>query len=175
MPDSSDILTAFREELITAGLVRRPGVAGPLHPAHIERRGGTPAPGEGEGDEVDPLLVIGIRGSTELAEATGYEAAQRRRLIIDVLYRPSAAKANAQAAVHELMALDAGIRARLFRPETNYGYGFELGGGTPIAGGGVTAPIWTHQAALWGGLGKIGAGPGGTDDHLAKYMIECAP
>lgn len=168
MADDSAILTAFREELLLAGLVRRPGDAGPLHPAHVERHGGTPAPGEGEGNEVDNVLTIGIRSSGELAEANGYDAAQRRRLVIDVLYRPASS-----AATRALMAIDAGIRARLFRPQTNYGYGFMLGGGTPIAGGGVTAPLFVHQAALWGGLGKLGAGAGQTDDHIAKYLIEC--
>ena len=159
MPDDVALLSAFREELIATGLIRRPGDAGAAHPAHIERQGGTPAPGEGEGAEVDDLLVIGLRASGELAEGTGYEAAQRRRLVIDVLYR-----VGSSAGVREAMAVDAAIRARLFRPETNYGYGFVLGG--------PASPAFVHQAALWGGLSLIG---GGSEDRLAKYLLEAAP
>ena len=161
MPDDSAILTAFREELLAAGLVRRPGDAGALPPAHGERRGGTPAPGEGEGTEVHADLVIGIRASGELAEGTGYETAQRRRLVVDVTYRSAGAAGSKLA-----FSVDAGIRARLFRPETNYGYGFMLG---------TAAAIFAHQVALFGGLGLIGENEQGVTDRLAKYVIECAP
>lgn len=161
MPDDSAILTAFRAELLEAGLVRRPGDAGPLPPAHVERKGGTPAPGEGEGAEVGAELVVGIRASGELAEGTGYEAAQRRRLVIDILYR-----ASSSAGARATMALDAAVRARLFRPATNYGYGFTL---AP-----ASAPLFVFEAAMFGGLGLIGE-EAGVVDRLAKYLIECAP
>jgi hypothetical protein len=163
MPDDSAILSSFRAELLEAGLVRRPAdnPAGGLHPAHVERRGGTPAPGEGEGNEVDAVLVIGIRASGDVTPANNYAAAQSRELVIDVIYR-SAGNAGDRAA----MALDAAIRARLIRPETNYGYGFIL---AP-----ATAPLVVHQAALFGGLGLV-SDDAGVVDRVAKYVIECAP
>lgn len=163
MPDDSAILTAFRAELLEAGLVRRPGDAGPLTPMHVERAGGVPAPGEGEGAEVAANLVAGIRASGELAEVTGYDAAQRRRLVVDVIYR-SASSAGSKAA----MSLDAGIRSRLFRPATNYGYGFTLAPATPAAS------LFVFEAAMFGGIGLIGE-EAGVIDRVAKYVIECAP
>lgn len=160
MPDNADILTAFREELIEAGLVRRPSEAGAEYPMHIEPRDGAPAPGEREAVEDHATLVVSIFASGELGETT-YDAATRRRLVIDVRYR-----SGSNAALREAMALDAAIRARLIRQATNYGYGFVMGS---------AAPVYVHQAALFGGFGALGRGRDVAFDHVAKWVIETAP
>lgn len=160
MPDAGAILTAFREELIAAGLVRRPSDAGALPPAHIEPLEGAVAPGDRHGTENDDELVISLFHSGDLSE-TNYDAALRRRTVIDVRYRTPS-----NAGERRIMALDAAIRARLISPATNYGYGFIIG---------TAAPLNVYQAALWGGLGPVQRGAGIGLDLLAKYLIECAP
>lgn len=160
MPDQSAILAAFREELVTANLVRKPSSAGALPPLHIEPRGGAPAPGEREGIEDDANLVLSLFASGELSE-DNFDAVTRRRLVIDVRYR-----AASSAAERSAMALDAAIRGLLIRPDTNYGFGFELGS---------ASLIFVHQAALFGGLGPIERGEGLPFTLGAKWMIECAP
>lgn len=159
--DAGAVLTAFREELIAAGLVRRPSAAGAQPPAHIEPLEGAVAPGDRSGVEDDGELVVSLFHSGDLSEATGYDAATRRRTVIDVRYRTPT-----NAGERRAMALDAGIRGRLIRPETNYGYGFELG---------TAGALWVAQAALWGGLGPISRGAGTGLDLVAKYLIETAP
>lgn len=161
MPDAGAVLTAFREELVAAGLVRRPSEAGAAPPAHIEPLEGAVAPGDRAAPENDAELVVSIFHSGDLSEPNGYEAAQRRRTVIDVRYR-----ASTNAGERRIMALDGAIRARLINPATNYGYGFVIG---------TAAPLSVYQAALWGGLGLVQRGAGVGLDFVAKYLIECAP
>lgn len=67
------LLEAMRDHLITAGVVRKPAVAGALPPLWLEPRNGTPAPGEGNSPVgVDPDLVIG-------AEMSGGTVSQRHQ------------------------------------------------------------------------------------------------
>lgn len=167
MSDVARILAAFREDLIAAGLGRRPSTAGDPegnpYPFVIEPRDGAPAPGELSDEDFDHAeLVVSLFHGGDLAEATGYDAAQRRRATIDVRYRSAD-----NAAMREAMALDAAIRARLFTPARNYGYGFVLGG--------PESPVWVHQAALWGGLGPLGRGREVAYDQVAKYLFEVDP
>jgi hypothetical protein len=52
------LLNALRDELISAGLVRKPAIAGPLPPMWLARKMGTPGPGEGANPvEVGDTLV----------------------------------------------------------------------------------------------------------------------
>lgn len=161
MADAAEILTAFREDLIELELVRRPSEAGPRPPMHVEPVEGAPGPGEREGIEDDAGLVVSLFNGGELGEGTGYEAAIRRRQVVDVRYR---GKDN--AAVRRIFALDAAIRASLVTPARNYGYGFELG---------TAAPVFVHQAAVWGGLGPLGRGRDTGFDFVAKYLLEVNP
>lgn len=161
MPDAAAILTAFREDLIALDLVRRPSDAGARPPMHVEPKEGAPGPGEREGIEDDPAVVLSIFNGGELGEGTGYEAALRRRAVVDVRYR-----AADNAAVRRVFALDAAIRASLVTPARNYGYGFMLG---------TAAPVFVHQAAIWGGLGPLGRGRDVGFDFVAKYLLEVAP
>lgn len=158
MPNVNTILTEFRVALIAAGLVRAasddsaPMAARP--PMVIMPVDGAPAPGEDE-DILDTGLVLSLIHGGDLSEATGYDAAQRRRSVIDIRYR---SKLNAD--LREAMALDASIVSLLIKPETNYGYGFNLGG------------MFVHQAAIWGGFSPIGSSAGQGFDHVAKFLIE---
>lgn len=54
----SDLLTAFRDHLIEADLVRDPLEAGDLPPLFLELRGGAPGPGDLKPPENHPDLVI---------------------------------------------------------------------------------------------------------------------
>lgn len=163
MADDSAVLTAFREELIAANLVRRPSESTPAgkRPMFISPAEGARAPGDGEGTELDNVLVVSIFAGGDLSEATGFDAAIQRRTTIDVHYR-----AATSAGERELMALDAAIRKRLIRPETNYGYGFVMGS---------AAPVFVQQAGVWGGLGPVSRAPGFGVDYVAKYLIAVAP
>jgi hypothetical protein len=54
------LLTALRDHLVTAGIVRDPSAAGPLPPFWREPKLGTPAPGEGNNPtEVGTDIVVG--------------------------------------------------------------------------------------------------------------------
>lgn len=63
-PISSRVLTQARAELISAGVVRDPRVAGDVDglppPAWIEPRGGSPDPGDKTGDEDSTEAVVSI-------------------------------------------------------------------------------------------------------------------
>lgn len=82
------LLTAFRDHLVTAGLVRKPAVAGAAPPLWLEPKLGVPAPGEarsGNATEVDQDLVLG-------AFITGGFAPQpfgswHRRPIVEIRFR----------------------------------------------------------------------------------------
>lgn len=65
----TDLLTTFRAHLINEGLVRNPGVAGPLPPAWLDPLKGVPGPGEGTGVQVGATIVVG------LSTAGGFPAA----------------------------------------------------------------------------------------------------
>lgn len=160
MPDNSAILTAFREELIAATLVRRPSDAGAGVPCHVEPLGGPPAPGEREGEEDHPTLVVTLLDAGTWGE-DNYSAGGRRRMTVDVHSR-----AATSAALREAMALEAAIVGRLIRPETNYGYGFTLG---------TAAALFCHQATPNGG-GPLGLSVRGVGyGRLAKWVLEVHP
>lgn len=161
MADSNDVLTCLRQELINAGFVRRPSVAGALPPAHIEPVDGPPAPGERPAPEDDDTLVVTLDLSSELAEQA-FDT-YRRRAVIDVHYR-SKGTAGLQAA----RRLDAAIRERLTGPPA-YGFGWTLGAGAPAP---LAAGIEVLAAAVWGGLGPVDRDPGQGAHDLAKYVIE---
>lgn len=164
MPDVTAVLTAFRVELITAGLVRRPSqVATGVPPMHVEPLEGPPAPGEREGVENDPDLVLSLMHSGGLSPANNYDAAIDRTVILDVRYR-----SRTTDALRRAEALDAAIRNRLIRPETNYGYGLTLAAGTP-------AELWAQAAAVFGAFGPIGRSRAAGYDHVAKYAVSVTP
>lgn len=157
MPDIAATLTAFREHLIAADLVRRPSEATPdAPPCHIEPQDGAPAPGEREGVEDDQALTVSLFG-TELGE-TNFDAGLRRRVLIELRYRPAD-----NAALRTAEGLDTAIRGELIQPATSYGYGFELG---------TAAVLLCHQATLFAGLSTLSRGRDVAYDLTAKWLIE---
>lgn len=169
MPGVTDVLTAFRAELITAGLVRRPSAepigAPPPPPMIVEPPEGPPGPHDDLGDGLigDPDLIVSLIGGGEVTPANSYDAAASRTVTLDVRYRSSSA-----AALRRAEDLDGAIRARLIRPETNYGYGFTLAEGTPAA-------LLLQAFAVFAGFGPISRSRAAGFDHVAKYAITVAP
>jgi hypothetical protein len=157
--DNATILDAFREHLIAATLARRPSQSTPAaHPAYIEPPEGAVAPGDKAGVEADAALVLSLFMGGDIPGA-GFENVVSRRAVVDVHYRAASA-----AAVRELMALDASIRALLLNP-TNYGLGFTMGTATPV---------FVRQAHVWAGLGPIERGAGIGYRYVAKYALDVA-
>jgi len=153
MADVNDVTTAFRQELVTAGLVRRPSTAGSLPPMHVEPVEGAPAPGEREAPEDDATLAVTLRLSGELGEAP-FDS-YRRRVVLDVRYR-----SKTTAGLKRARVLDAAIRQRIVnRPD--YGLGWIMGG-----------TVLVLSSTLFAGLGPIGSDPAQGYDELAKYALE---
>lgn len=173
MADVTAILSAFRVELITAGLVRRPSEAtadGPpligatpwrRPPMHTEPSE-VPAPGEREGVENDAGLVLSLLHDTDLTPRDNYDAALGRVAILSVRYR-----SNSSDELRRAVALDAAIVNRLIRPATNYGYGFTLAEATPAA-------LWVQAAGVFAGFGLVSRSRAAGDDHVAKYAVAAA-
>lgn len=176
MPNVNDVLSAFRLamlelELGGAALYRKGSdpTAGGAHPIHIEPAAAL-APGDAEAPGDDPLVIVSLFRGVELGEATGYDAATRRRVVVDVRYRsgssdPDQAAATRSSGLRRVGVLDAILARHLLAPERNYGYGFMLGG----AGG-----IFAHAVTIWAGLGPISRARGQANDDVAKYLVECA-
>lgn len=153
MPDSTRVLTALRNELETAGLIRRPNDAGALPPAHIEPEGGAPAPLEREAPEDDPTLAVTLRLSVDTPSAPG-----RRLVGVDVIYRSRTTRGLMRA-----RALDAAIRARLV-DGSSYGQGYNLD-----AGG--DAQTLAVEVSAFAGLGPVSE-LGGVRTERAGYTVE---
>jgi hypothetical protein len=153
---ANDVLTALRDELVNRGLVRRPSVAAPATPAHVEPLGGAPAPGDKAGVEDDPGLVLTLRMSGYTADAP---YAPTRTVIVDVLYR-----SRTTAGLKRGRDLDAAIVEAIVR-RPDYGYGWLMG---DVPGPGLLVV----SSAVYGGLGRIGIDETGTVDELAKYAFE---
>ena len=164
MPDSNAILTTLRQELITAGLVRRPSDAGNpgLPPAHIEPVAGAPAPGEREAPEDDAELVLTLNLSSELAELP-FDS-YRRRTVVDVHYRSVTTHGLQRA-----RTLDAAVRRRLVDGRPDYGFGWTMGAGAPAP---YAAGVLVLSSSVYGGLGPVSRDPGQGAHDLAKYVIE---
>jgi hypothetical protein len=164
MADAAVILSVVRQELVNAGLVRPPSVAGALPPAHIEPVGGARAPGEGEPPTADPDLVVSLFYSGDIAPATYTDG---RTGVVDVRYR-----SRDNPALIRAYALDAAVRARLVDriglAEGRYGVGYFLGEGAP----GRPAGLFARQVSVFGGLSRLSASPAAGFDHVAKYAVE---
>lgn len=160
MPDSTAVLTALRDELVSRGLVRKATVAGAQSstgaapPCHVEPNA-PPAPGEREGLEDDASLAVTIRLSTELGEEA---FAYRRRIVIDVIYR-----SLGTGALKRARALDAAIRSALVDGRPDYGLGWTMGS---------AAPVLVLQSSVYGGLGPVSRDPAQGATDQAKYAFE---
>lgn len=169
MAGVTEVLTAFRAELVAAGLVRRPSEppagAPPAPPMVNEPVDGPPGPGDelGDGLHDDAELVLSLLHSGELTPADNYAAATERIYTLDVRYRSKSA-----AALRRAEALDAAIRDHLIRPETNYGYGF-------ILAEGLEAALLVTVVGVFGGFGPIGRSRAAGYDHVAKYAVGVQP
>ena len=154
MPDATRVLTAIRNDLETAGLIRRPSTAGTLPALLVEPRNGPPAPGELEGAGGD--LAVTIRLSSEAGARAG--AAHTRTFIIDLIYR-SVGTAGLKAG----RTLDSAIRARLVQT-AGYGTGVMLDAGGP-------AQTFAHEIAVFGGLGPLSV-IGDVQTEMSKLSVE---
>lgn len=156
MPDPNVTLTALRDELVAAGLVRRPGVAGPLPPLFVEPMGGPPAPGEREGSEAGDDLVATLRHSGELA--AGFAGSGRRTIIAELTYR-----SRGTPGLKAGRELDAAIREALVE-RADYGLGLTLGASGP-------RPVLVLQASVFAGLGPV-SDLEGVRTERAAYALE---
>jgi hypothetical protein len=156
MTDANRLLTALRNELVTAGLVRRPSVVGAAPAMHIEPRDGPPAPGEREAPETDGNLVVTLRLSGSLGE--GAFGSYRRRVVVDLLYRSTGTDG-----LRAGRALDAAIVDRVVR-RADYGAGYTLD-----AGG--ASPTLVLQSSVYAGLGPLSE-IAGTRTDIAKILLE---
>ena len=156
MTDSNRLLTALRNELETAGLVRRPGTASGLPAVHVEPRDGPPAPGSREGSETTGDLVVTLRLSGEMAEPAFNS--YRRRAVVDVIYR-----STWTTGLMAGRALDAAVRTRIVN-RADYGQGYTLDFGGPMA-------TLVLEARVFGGIGPVSDIAGVRTDQ-AKYMFE---
>lgn len=80
------LLTALRDHLVTAGVVRKPSVVGAAPPLWVEPPRGVPAPGEGNNPaEISATLVIGtfLTGGF----APGPFESYMRKPIVDIRFR----------------------------------------------------------------------------------------
>lgn len=154
MPDPSAIATAIREELVAAGIVRRPDTAGPLPPLIVEPRDAAPGPGDRDAPEDDATLIVTLKFSGDLAE--GPLDTYRRRSVFDVRYR-----SKGTVGLKRARAVDAAIRTRLVGTSPNT-LGFTMG---------TAHPVIVLSSGVFGGLSHIAGGPEGFDE-LAKYVFE---
>jgi hypothetical protein len=138
--DSTRVLTAVRNELETAGLVRRPGNAGPLPALFIEPQGGPPAPGDRDAPETTGELVATLRLSGEGPGRAG--AAYVRLFVLDLILRSSTT-----AGLIAGRTLDTAVRKRLVET-SNYGVGKLLDGGGPM-------PTFALECYVYAGLGPV--------------------
>lgn len=164
MADLTAVLSAFRLELVNAGIVRRASAAGNVPPMLIEPSGGARAPGEAEDPvEDDANLVLSLFHSGTLSPASNYDAALARGWVLDVRYR-TRPDPGANGALRAANALDEEILNRLVRPATNYGYGFMLGG-----------ELWVQRVGVYGGLSRISSSRERGHDLVSKWLVEVAP
>jgi hypothetical protein len=82
----SELLDALRDELIAAGLARKPSIAGATPPLWLEPRDGVPAPGEGDNPAAvgDPLVLAAFLTGGIPRQAY---AKMLRRDIVDIWLR----------------------------------------------------------------------------------------
>lgn len=150
MPSPNAVLTAVRDDLVEAGLVRRASVAGVLPPVFVEPLEGPPAPGEREGTEAGTDLVVTLRlsGQTRPTPRTRID-------VVDVVYR-----SRTTAGLKATRDLDEAIVTRLVNGSA-YGLSITLGG------------VHVLAVSVFGGLGPVSQdGPVRTE--LAKLAVEVA-
>lgn len=162
MPDVNDVLTAIRDDLTAAGIIRKPRTAGVLPPLFLEPDGGAPAPGELEApeDNYDTAKKTGLVVSlfaSELGEAPLDR--YRRRIIVDVRYR-----SKGTAGLKRGRDLDQALRARYVVRDGGR-LGFTLAAGQ-------ASEVFVHDAQLWAGLGPISRTVDRGVDEVAKYLLE---
>lgn len=171
MADGSAILSAFRQELINAALVRAPSVAGALPPAHVEPINGAVAPGDREPPEEaqgpdTPVVSL-------FYEEVNVEAFNTARVgVVAVHYR-----GMTTAALRAVHALDAAVRARLVErldpalaaAGGQHGLGYFAGAGAPS----LPAPgLWVRQASVFAPLGRLSESKATGYHRVARYALE---
>lgn len=155
--DSTRVLSAVRNELVTAGIVRKPGVAGVLVPLHVDPEGGAPGPGERPSPEADGNVVATVRLSSEAPRGLGER--YRRIYVLDFLYRSDTTGGLQRARqLHELI-----VRHLVDRTEPG------LGATLDAAGPASTSML---SSSVFAGLGPLDDGANGTRTDIAKIAVE---
>lgn len=155
--DSTDVLTALRNELETAGLVRDANTAGVLPPLIIEPEGGAPAPGERDEPENDANLMV----SADLDVTLGSPnfSAGRPNIIIRLRYR-----SRTNLGLIRARRLDAAILNRIAnRPDGGLGWVMDEGGAHPVL---------VLSCQVYAGLSNLGITEDGVHDQAARYSFE---
>lgn len=85
MADAAQLMEAFREELVDAGIARAPTVAGPLPPVWLAPEGGANAPSDKQGVENNNDLVLSVfyAGGQAMRPFESFW----RRSTVDVVFR----------------------------------------------------------------------------------------
>ena len=86
------LIEALRDHLIAEGLVRDPRVAGSLPPCWRSPKNGVPAPGEGNGTEIGPTVVVALFPASGIPRAP-YDAGVLRTDGLDIRIRAKTAPA----------------------------------------------------------------------------------
>lgn len=154
--DSTDVLTALRNELEAAGIVRDPNTAGDLPPLFIEPEA-APAPGERDAPEDDALLTVSA--DLDVTIAAGPFLAGRPRIVIRLRYR-----SRTTIGLIRARRLDAAIVARILdRPDGGLGWVMDEDGDHPVL---------VLESSSYAGLSKIGVTEDGVTDQVARYVFE---
>lgn len=174
MPDAGKVLTAVRQELVLAGLVRPPSVAGALPPMHVEPIDGAVAPGDRTDPRTGPSVEEAAGPDTPVAslmldgDIAGPTFDTGRTSVVSVRYR-----GMTSASLRAIHALDAAIRDRLVERADpllagngRYGLGYMLGTGGP------GAAVFARQVTVFAGLSRLAASRSSGFDLVAKYAVE---
>lgn len=161
--DAGNLLWAVQGELILAGIGRKPGVAAGagVHPVWVEPDA-SPAPGEKQGVEDDPLVTISLLFGGEVPRP---RAAWERQLIVDIRLR-SAAKPGSYV---EVTRVDKAIRDLLIG-ETYEAVGVPLRWTPP--GGGPQQQLVALEVQDFTGLQRLGFTDNQGWTHRHQFLFE---
>jgi hypothetical protein len=147
---STDILTALRDHLVTAGIVRKPNVAGDAPPLVLDPLQGAPGPGELESIVNDRDLIISARPGGDIAP--GPTDGWLLQTTIDLIYRGKTSD--------RIASVDAAITRELYLT------------------GGMARTAWMMgslqmiETRLWAGLQRLGSSKADGYTYITKVYAE---
>lgn len=156
MSTVTDLLTAFRNELVAEQLVRKASQANPAGrpPMFVQLDGGAPAPGEREGVENDPELITTIFAGGDFPPATD---GALRRSTVDLRYRTAPGKAP------RAFNLDALVCAHIAdQDQDGYAARYDW----------TMAGLYIVESRVWTALQPIRTDPAQGADFVTKFYFE---